>query len=320
MKESDIDVASSTMEVSYFDQSSKGLQTVQISLSLIPSSTNTNANATAITYSEKAAIKMTGRKKPQIILKSDKVTIDLGSTFNYTDNIGYITSATGVLPASIQESDNVDVNTEGTYTVTLSVADGLSTGSTVSYTVEVKKPAEVVRAEEEAARKQQEEEEQKKQEEEAKAAEEETAQTETAAASTDTSGTLTTSANITYAGTADHATGDSGNAYPWGQCTWYAYERRHQLGLPCGSYFGNAGAWAASAASYGYAVDSNPQVGDVVVFAPGQAGASAFYGHVAVVEAVEGDSIVISESNARGLGVISTRTVSNASAYEYIHN
>ena len=314
----DVNLDKSTMDNTAFDRTKEGLQTIQISLSLVSAADAENASPTATSYVEKAAIKMTGEKKPQIILKSQEVTVDLGSTFSYTDNIGYITSPTGELPASIQETDNVDVNTEGSYTVTVSVADGLSKQSSVSYTVNVKKPAEVIRAEEEAAKseeeKQKEAEQQAQQEEEAKA-------DETLAGADDISNvTTSTPASITYAGTPDHATGDSGNAYPWGQCTWYAYERRHQLGLPCGSYFGNGGAWAASAASYGYAVDNNPQVGDVVVFAPGQAGASAFYGHVAVVEAVSGDSIVISESNARGLGVISTRAVSDAYSYQYIHS
>lgn len=43
----------------------------------------------------------------------------------------------------------------------------------------------------------------------------------------------------------DHATGDSGDDYPYGQCTWWAYERRKQLGLPVGGRFGNGGLWAA---------------------------------------------------------------------------
>ena len=34
--------------------------------------------------------------------------------------------------------------------------------------------------------------------------------------------------------------GDTGNQYPWGQCTWWSYERRHQLGLNTGSFFGDA--------------------------------------------------------------------------------
>lgn len=116
------------------------------------------------------------------------------------------------------------------------------------------------------------------------------------------------------------ATGDSGNAYPWGQCTWWAYVRRHQLGLPVGSYFGNGQAWASSAARLGYSVDATPTVGAIIVFAPGQAGADLTYGHVAIVEQVHADgSITISESNAQGLGVISNRTLANSNQYTYIH-
>lgn len=114
------------------------------------------------------------------------------------------------------------------------------------------------------------------------------------------------------------SSGDSGNAYPWGQCTWWAYERRHQLGLPAGSYFGNGGQWANSARAHGYRVDQSPSVGAVIVFAPGQDGADPVYGHVAIVEAVYGNRVLISESNVRGLGVISNRTL-YAPGHWFIH-
>ena len=121
----------------------------------------------------------------------------------------------------------------------------------------------------------------------------------------------------------NHASGDNGNAYPYGQCTWYAYERRVQLGLPVGSLFGNGNMWGASAAALGYWVDSTPRhVGDIVSFASGQLNADATYGHVAIVERINEDgSIEISESNVQGLGVVSNRTISAAdtAALTYIH-
>lgn len=121
----------------------------------------------------------------------------------------------------------------------------------------------------------------------------------------------------------NHETGDTGNAYPYGQCTWWAYERRSQLGLNTGSYFGDARSWATSASSMGYWVDNTARnTGDVVVFSPGQEGADGFYGHVAVVEKINADgSIEISESNAKGLGVISHRmfTAEQAKNLQYIH-
>lgn len=122
----------------------------------------------------------------------------------------------------------------------------------------------------------------------------------------------------------NHATGENGgNAYPYGQCTWYAYERRVQLGLPVGSYFGNGADWADSATTFGYWVDNTARhVGDVVVFQPGQLQADSYYGHVAIVEKIHKDgSIEVSESNVKGLGVISSRTISatDAAQLQFIH-
>ena len=119
----------------------------------------------------------------------------------------------------------------------------------------------------------------------------------------------------------NHATGDSGNAYEEGQCTWWAYVRRQQLGLPVGSHFGNGNMWASSARALGYWVDNTPRhVGDIVVFASGQEGASSTYGHVAIVEKINDDgSITISECNISGKSGTSTRTLSKVSSLQYIH-
>ena len=99
--------------------------------------------------------------------------------------------------------------------------------------------------------------------------------------------------------------------------------RRAQLGLPAGSHFGDARSWGDSARALGYWVDNTARhVGDIVVFAPGQMGADSYYGHVAIVEGVNADgSIKISESNVKGLGVISDRTFTaqEASQLTYIH-
>jgi surface antigen len=118
---------------------------------------------------------------------------------------------------------------------------------------------------------------------------------------------------------ANHATGDSGNAYSFSQCTWWAYKRRKQLGLPVGSHLGNGAQWAASAKALGYWVDNNPQVGDVMVFATGQEGASSAYGHVAIVEKIEDGKVITSESGASLNGDTMSRTFENVHDFEYIH-
>lgn len=96
--------------------------------------------------------------------------------------------------------------------------------------------------------------------------------------------------------------------YPWGQCTWYSYNRARELGVFYDAYMGNGGSWKDKA---GYPTTNTPKVGYAVSFSPNQAGADSTYGHVAIVEVVNEDgSILISESNVLGLGIVSYRTFS----------
>ena len=108
-----------------------------------------------------------------------------------------------------------------------------------------------------------------------------------------------------------------GNRYDYGYCTWYAYNRRAQLGRPVGSFWGNASTWASYARGSGYLVNNTPEVGAVM-----QSGGYGGLGHVAVVESVGADgSVTVSEMNYAGWNVISSRTLSagQASSYNYIH-
>lgn len=111
----------------------------------------------------------------------------------------------------------------------------------------------------------------------------------------------------------------AGNRYAWGNCTWYAYERRVQMGRPVGSFWGNAKTWAYYAKADGYSVGRTPAAGAVLV------DTSGFYGHVAVVESVDANGdITVSEMNNYaygGYGVVNRRTISagQASAYQYIY-
>lgn len=120
----------------------------------------------------------------------------------------------------------------------------------------------------------------------------------------------------------NHDTGDTGNAYAFSECTWWAYVRRHQLGLPAGSYMGNGNQWADTARRLGYWVDNTPRQGDVMVFQSGQAGSSLIYGHVAIVEQVNEDgSITTSECGAAYNGQPFSRTfpANEVGDYQYIH-
>lgn len=105
--------------------------------------------------------------------------------------------------------------------------------------------------------------------------------------------------------------------YPHGQCTWYVYNRMAQFDKYVSGDLGDARNWNNRAERKDYVVSSTPKAHTAVVFEAGQQGADQIYGHVAFVEKVNDDgSIVISESNIKGLGIVSYRTIDADAATE----
>ena len=110
----------------------------------------------------------------------------------------------------------------------------------------------------------------------------------------------------------------SANPMPWGWCTWYAWQRRYEMGRQLPSGLGNARYWDNQL--YGrYNINRTPAPGAVFVSEAG------YYGHVGIVESVDSttNTIVISDMNGRaGWGREDTRTVqySEWSAWSFIHD
>jgi surface antigen len=85
------------------------------------------------------------------------------------------------------------------------------------------------------------------------------------------------------------------NPYAGGGCTAWAWANRPDLP----GRLGDAKYWAANARKAGFPVDNRPEVGAIAVYQPGVYGAYAPWGHVAVVTAVQGSRVQISEANFR---------------------
>ncbi len=111
----------------------------------------------------------------------------------------------------------------------------------------------------------------------------------------------------------------AGNKYAAGNCTWYVFERRVQLGRPIGSYWGNANTWSFSARAAGFNVNNVPAQGAILVDTAG------YFGHVALVEGVAANGdVTLTEMNNMaygGFNIVNSRTISagQAAAYQYIH-
>ncbi|VED30890.1 secretory antigen SsaA [Staphylococcus warneri] len=106
------------------------------------------------------------------------------------------------------------------------------------------------------------------------------------------------------------------NYYNKDQCTWWAYQRRAQLGKPVSNRWGNAKNWYYNARRSGYATGHTPRRYAVMQSTAG------YYGHVAVVERIYNNgNIKISEYNYNRPYGYGTRIISKASArnYNYIY-
>jgi len=81
-----------------------------------------------------------------------------------------------------------------------------------------------------------------------------------------------------------------GNPYPYGWCTWYVAEKAEVT-----TSYGNARNWPVNS--------TEPKVGGIVVTYESR------YGHVAYIEAVNGDDITLSEMNYKWWGKANTRII-----------
>jgi len=105
---------------------------------------------------------------------------------------------------------------------------------------------------------------------------------------------------------------NTSGSYPFGQCTWYAFNRMAQIGKPVDDFMGNGGEWGYKGKALGYKVTNKPKVGTAISFPPGSFGSDPVYGHVAFVEVVNADgTLLVSECNVvnPGSGTISYRVV-----------
>jgi surface antigen len=91
--------------------------------------------------------------------------------------------------------------------------------------------------------------------------------------------------------------GSAGNAFPYGQCTWWANQRYYQLHGSFVPWRTNANAfqWVARAIESGWHVSGIPIVGAIMVLQPAVDGAYGL-GHVGVVEQILPDGRVMASS------------------------
>ena len=110
-------------------------------------------------------------------------------------------------------------------------------------------------------------------------------------------------------------------SYPYGECTWYVFNRAKEFGIQFDPYMGNGQDWAHKS---GYEVSNTPTKHSAVSFQGRQAGGHPTYGHVAFVEDVKDDgSILISECNfvqsGQGTGITNYRVFSAEQAKEFLY-
>ena len=89
-----VNMDSSSIAVDTFDRTKTGIQNINVSV--VVDMQDSSSTTTDYAFNQTASIRMLQPEGPYVILKSDEVSIDLGSTFDYSNNIGYISSSDGI--------------------------------------------------------------------------------------------------------------------------------------------------------------------------------------------------------------------------------
>jgi len=107
----------------------------------------------------------------------------------------------------------------------------------------------------------------------------------------------------------------AGYGGPWGEnreCVSWAGWERQQLGRTLPTGWGNANNWGYAAEGAGYTVNGTPDIGSVAWTTAGP------FGHVAVVAAIQGSNVIVSEMNYDDAGHFRYGTYP-ISYFQYIH-
>lgn len=129
------------------------------------------------------------------------------------------------------------------------------------------------------------------------------------------------SSSTSVVGSAYNVNASAGNRYAYGWCTWYAYERRAQMGRPIGSFWGNASSWSYSARAAGFTVNNTPAPGAIFQTGGGYGG----MGHVGIIDSVDFEAGTVTYSDMNGLagfGRVGRATISLGDAqarWTFIH-
>lgn len=264
----DINIDDSKIEAEGLDQNKTGIQNVTLKVSLAKN--DGTENTVGYDYTENVLVNVQKSDTPVIELKSDEITLDHGAEWNASDYIEETYTALGGLPA-LRESDNVNTETDGTYTASYTVIDEYGATTTKELKVTVRMSEEQIvaqKAAEEAAAK-------------AQALAEAQAEAQAAAAAANTSAAVIVSYG-TY--------GSNPYTGGWSNCAYGAWQAVHDyLGISLPAW-GSASTWIGSAAASGYATGTTPTVGSIVVYSH----------HVAYVSQVSGNQIYIIEGGFNG--------------------
>jgi surface antigen len=88
---------------------------------------------------------------------------------------------------------------------------------------------------------------------------------------------------------------NASNHFYYGQCTYWAAMRYHELTGSWVPWLGNADQWVAGAANNGWVVSNTPKLHSIIVLQPYVQGAG-YYGHVAIVEQINSNGSVLTSN------------------------